>query len=342
LGSDIQASAKLSNTPWFPYTVLVGLLVAFPLIDRNNYHLSVGIIIGIYCIINLGLNLLLGNTGQISLGQAAFCGIGAYTAANLTSRINWASWGLEGWSFLLGTAGGMAAAAILGFFLGFLAVRLRGHYLAMATLGFQIIISVVMLEWYALTGGPGGFQVSPVAALGPLKFNNEIRYFYLTWAVVVLALWATRNLCVSRIGRALYAIKEYEELAEVCGVSPTKFKLQIFTYAAVLASLAGSLYAHYVISIGPSSFAVEISLMLLVMVVVGGLGTVWGTLIGTIVLYSLPEFIRYMAKLEYFSPEVRRALADNNYHLLIFGLVLAVFVLFFPRGLVGLFSGRRG
>jgi branched-chain amino acid transport system permease protein len=315
-------------------------LVLFPVIDPSIYHLSVGIMIGIYFITNLGLNLLLGNTGQISLGQAAFFGIGAYTAANITTRIDWTPWGLEGWCFLIGTAGGMFMAGITGCVIGFLAVRLKGNYLAMATLGFQIIISVIMLEWYAVTYGPGGFQVAPVASFGPFKFNNEMRYFYMTWAIAALAFWGTRNLCSSRIGRALYAIKEYEHLAEASGVSPTRYKLQVFTYAAALAGLAGSLFAHHVISMGPSSFSVAISLSLLVMVVVGGLGSVWGTFLGTTVLCLLPEIVRYLAEVEYFSPAVRHALSDNNYHMLIFGLILALFVIFLPRGLVGIFTGR--
>ena len=337
MDDNIRNSHKLH---WFPFVLVALFLVLFPVIDPNIYHLSVAIMVGIYFIMNLGLNLLLGNTGQISLGQAAFFGIGAYTAANITTRIDWTPWGLDGWCFLIGTAGGMFTAGIMGCVIGFLAVRLKGNYLAMATLGFQIIISVVMLEWYAVTYGPGGFQVAPVAAFGPFEFNNEARYFYLTWAIAAAAFWGTRNLCSSRIGRALYAIKEYEQLAEASGVSPTRYKLQVFTYAAALAGMAGSLFAHHVISMGPASFSVAISLSLLVMVVVGGLGSVWGTFLGTTVLCLLPEIVRYLAEVKYFPSAVRHALADNNYHLLIFGLILALCVIFLPRGLVGIFSGR--
>jgi len=337
LDNNIRDSRKLH---WVPFVLIALFLILFPVIDPSIYHLSVGIMIGIYFIMNLGLNLLLGNTGQISLGQAAFFGIGAYTAANITTRIDWTPWGLEGWCFLIGTAGGMFMAGIAGCIIGFLAVRLKGNYLAMATLGFQIIISVVMLEWYVVTYGPGGFQVAPVAAFGPFKFNNEMRYFYMTWAIAALAFWGTRNLCSSRIGRALYAIKEYEQLAEASGVSPTRYKLQVFTYAAALAGLAGSLFAHHVLSMGPSSFSVAISISLLVMVVVGGLGSVWGTFLGTTVLCLLPEIVRYLSELKIFPSAVRHALADNNYHLLIFGLILALCVIFLPRGLVGIFTGR--
>ncbi len=237
--------------------------------------------------------------------------------------------------------GAVTITAFAGFLVGFLALRLKGHYLAMATLGFQIIISVVMLELYFFTGGSGGYQVSSVISIGSFQFNNDTRFFYLTWSFLAVAFWGTSKLVSSRIGRGLYAIKEYELLAEVCGVPPGKFKLKVFTYAAGLAGLAGSLYVYHVLSIDPASFSIHISLILLIMVVVGGLGNVWGTFLGTATLYLLPEIIRKMAEIKSLSPTLRQALSDNNFHLLIFGIILAIFVIFLPKGISGIFSRQN-
>ncbi|MBI5441284.1 MAG: branched-chain amino acid ABC transporter permease [Deltaproteobacteria bacterium] len=316
-------------------------LIAFPLVDANGYHTSVGLMIGIYALANLGLNLLLGNTGQISLGQAAFFGIGAYTAGNISERIDWAARGLEAWGFWFGSLGAALFAGLAGCAIGFFAVRLKGHYLAIATLGFQVIFSTVVLEWYPVTGGPGGFQLSAPVRLGSFDFASDARYFYLTWAFVGIAFVAVRRLERSRIGRALHAIKEYEGLAEACAVSPVRYKLQVFTLAAGLAGFAGSLYAHHVRSIGPASFSVQISLTWLVMIVVGGLGTAWGALVGTASLYVLPEVVRAVSALPWFSEALRHRLSDNNVQGLVFGLVLGVFVLFVPKGVVGTLDRRR-
>jgi branched-chain amino acid transport system permease protein len=315
--------------------VAAAAVAAFPLWDTNAYHASVGVMIAIYGIANLGLNLLLGNTGQISLGQAAFFGLGAYGAANVSERIDWAAQGLPGAGFWFGTLAAVLLTGGAGAALGFLAVRLRGHYLAIATLGLQVIFSTVVLEWYAVTGGPGGFQLSAPVRLGSFELLSDASWFHFVWGAFALAFWMTRRLEDSAVGRALYAVREFEGLAEACSVSPTRMKLQVFTFAACLAGLAGSLYAHYVRSIGPASFSVQISLMWLVMIVVGGLGRAWGTLAGTAVLYLVPEFIRSASALSWFSPELRQGLADNNVHGLFFGIILAVFILFAPKGLVG-------
>ena len=228
----------------------------------------------------------------------------------------------------------MILTGAIGWVIGMLSVRLKGNYLAVATLGFQVIISVIILEWYEVTYGPGGFQVKAVAGIGPFKFDTEVRYFYFVWIIAGIVMYLTRNLSIMKTGRALYAIKEYEPLAQACGVSPTKYKLQVFTYSAVLAGLAGSMFAHHVLSIGPQSFSIAISLSLLVMVVVGGLGSVWGALLGTSVLYIIPELIRYVSELPFISLSVKNILSDNNTHLLVYGILLGIFVLFVPRGLI--------
>ncbi len=318
--------------------IVTGLLVfiaLFPLLDTNRYHINMGIMVGIFSIVSIGLNLLLGNTGQISLGQAAFYGIGAYTSTILMVKLGFSFW------FALPLAGGLSG--LIGYIIGFSSVRFKGSYLAMATLSFGVIFSIIVLEWTTVTGGAGGYpEMIPRPSIGAFKIDNELKYYYLVWAFLIVIFVYTKNLVHSRIGRALYAVHENETVAGVIGISPTKYKLKVFTLSAIYAGIAGSLYAHYATYISEESFTFFFSITLLCMVVIGGLGNVWGSIIGTAVLYLLSEMIRYGAKFPFLPQAVKSIMAEYSYHLLVYGFVLALFVIFMPRGIAGVFDkGRR-
>ena len=315
--------------------ITLALIYLLPAAVRNPYHLSLIIMIGIYSIIVIGLNLVLGNTGQISLGQSGFFGIGAYASA-----IYSVEFGLSVWVAML-LAG--LTAALFGYIVGFASVRLKGHYLAMATLGFGVIVTIVLMEWTTVTGGAGGFpDFIPNPKISSFVFNTDVKFYYLVSTVVIIIYLCTSNISSYRIGRALYAIHQHETTAEVLGVNPMKYKLKIFTLSAFYAGIAGSLFAHYSTYIAPESFSFYLNIPLLCMVVVGGLASVRGSILGTAILVLLPEFIRYFSKIDILPKAVQGAFGDYTYHLLAYGVLLMIFVVFIPKGLAGLLSNLTG
>ncbi len=303
------------------------IIFLFPLFDSNEYHLDVAVIIGIYCIINIGLNLLLGNTGQISIGQAAFFGIGAYCSAVLTTNLHLTFW--------LSICFAAILTATLGISVGLTSLKLRGHYLAMATLGFGIIASTVYVEWTELTGGTSGFLNIPAPSIFGFQLDNEFKYYYLVWAFVLLVFISTQHLINSRIGRALQAIHEREITCGAMGINPAKYKLKIFTLSAAYAGIAGALFAGFQNYISPESFSVYSSIIFLCMIVIGGLGSVWGSIIGTVILSIFPEFIRAVASSEFISPQIKAILNEHSYHLIAYGFFVLIIIVFLPEGIVG-------
>jgi len=312
---------------------LLFVICLFPILDANRYHVNMGIMVGIFSIVAIGLNLLLGNTGQISLGQAAFYGIGGYTSAILSVK--------AGLSFWMALPCAAIFAGMIGYIIGFASVRFKGSYLAMATLSFGVIFSIIVLEWTPVTGGAGGYpEMIPRPSIGAFKIDSELKYYYLVWAFLAAVFLFTKNLVKSRIGRALYAVNENEMVAGVIGVHPTRYKLKVFTLSAIYAGIAGSLYAHYATYISEESFTFFFSVTLLCMVVIGGLGNVWGSIIGTAALYLLPEILRYAARLSAFPQAIQNILKEYSYLLLAYGFFLAISIIFLPRGIVGLFRER--
>jgi len=294
------------------------LVVAIaPLAVGNQYYQQVLVNVGINIVLVLGLNVIIGMTGQLSLCQGAFFGIGAYASALLMTRV--------GLSFWLSLPLAALIAAAAGFALGIPALRLRGHYLAMITLAFAVITHQVLQNWVELTRGHSGLVRIPwpdVMAVGPVELavQSRERYYLLVVALVVVALLGTAALQRSRLGRSLLAIREDEVAAELMGVDTRLCKLLAFSLSALFAGVAGSLYAHYAKILTPDLFGVMESINVLVMLVIGGAGTIVGPILGAGVVTVLPE--------------VLRAVAD--YRLFIFGAILVGCVLFFPGGLVEL------
>ncbi len=285
-------------------------LALFPLVEDNPYILGISNLAAINLIVVLGLNLFVGYAGQISLGHAAFFGLGAYGSALMTT-----AWGLNPWLAMLLAALGVALVTLA---LGWPILRLAGHYLAMATLGFNIVVYTLLVQWDQVTGGPSGLAGIPPLALGGLVFDNEISFHYLVWGFALVLCTLCLNLIRSGIGRGLAALAEDEEAAAVLGVDTRLSKLKIFVLSAVFASLAGSLYAHCFNFVNPDTFGIFTSVDFVIMVVVGGMGSIWGSIFGAGLLTMLPEFL-----------EIFESAKE-----IIHGLILVLILIYLPRGLV--------
>jgi branched-chain amino acid transport system permease protein len=252
----------------------------------------------------------MGYTGQISLGHAAFFACGAYGSGILNSRLGWNPWLTMPASLLF--AGGVA------FLIGKPILKLKGNYLAMATLGFGLIVEHMAVEWGALTGGPSGLSGVERLSVGGLHlYSPGIRYYYLMCAVVLLCIVLAHNLVDSRTGRALRAIHGSEVAASTLGVDASRLKLQVFVLSAVLAALGGALYVHYLGFIAPASCGFKYSILLVTMVVVGGMATIWGSVLGACILTLLPQVLVFL----------------EDYDILVYGLILILIVLFMPEGI---------
>jgi branched-chain amino acid transport system permease protein len=286
------------------------MILAAPLYFNGGYLMNVLVFVGIHTMLAIALNLLLGYAGQISLGHAGFFGMGAYLSGILTSTYGWNPWlAMPLAAFFVGC---------LAFLIGFPILKLKGHYLAMATLGLGIIIYIVFNETIDLTGGPSGLSGIPNLSIGTFTFDGDVKNYYLIWTVTLATILLTLNLVNSRIGRALRAVHDSEVAARVVGVNARLLKVQIFALSAVISSVAGSLYAHTMTFISPASFGFNFSIELLTMVVIGGLGSIYGSFLGAALLTLLPEFLR----------------AAQDYDIIIYGGLLIVMVMFMPGGLV--------
>jgi branched-chain amino acid transport system permease protein len=278
-----------------------------------SHYVDVMVFAGIFCLVSVGLSLIMGYAGQISLAQAAFFGIGAYTSGILTSKF-----GFNPWAAM--PVGALLAGAV-AWIVGMPSLRLKGHYLAMATLGFGVIVSIVFAEEVELTGGPSGLVGIPGLKIAGHALTSEIGWYYLVWSVVFLVLIFCFNIVHSRIGRALRAVHEEERAAESMGVPTADYKVKVFALGAVFAAIGGSLYAHYVTCLNPSSFNLMWSMRFLLMVMAGGMQSLWGAVIGTVLLTFLGnEWLQVFA----------------DFEILVYGTILLVVALFLPGGLVSL------
>lgn len=265
----------------------------------DAYYLRIMIFIGINIILALGLNLITGVTGQLSMGHAGFMSLGAYSAAILS--VHYSA------SFVLALLGGALVAALFGFLIGIPTLRLEGDYLAMVTIGFAEIVRVFFLNFE-----PGGKAVG-------FSGIPQSTTFTIVWGLVVLVIILNSTLLRSRVGRALFAIRENEIAAEACGVNTTRMKVLAFTVGSLLGGLGGGLYAHYMYYINPQDFGFMKSIEILNMVVLGGMGSIPGTVIGAVLLTLAPEMLRIVAE----------------YRLLFYGALLVILMIFRPNGLLG-------
>jgi len=311
---------KFTASPIF--AALCGLLIIglLPLYITNNYQRGVLTFIAIYTLLAVGLNLLMGYAGQVSLGHAAFFGIGAYTSAILTTHFHISPW--------LAIVAGIILTAAVALLIGIPCLRLKGHYLAMATLGFGWIIYIVFKNWDAVTQGTSGIMNIPNLAIGSFVFASDLSRFYLVWVIVLLVLLLSANLIQSRVGRALRALHRSEDAAATLGVNVARYKIGVFVLSAAYASLAGSLYAHTVNYVSPTQFGFIASVQIVVMVVVGGMASIWGALIGASTITLLVEWLRGMGQV---MPQFQ------EFEIIAHGAILIIVMVFMPTGLtVGL------
>ncbi len=274
------------------------------------YLLHLAIVAGIYIILTLSLNLIIGYAGQVSLGHAAFYGIGAYTSALMA--LNWH------WPFPLTALGAILAAAACGLGLGLPTLRLKEDYLAVVTLGFGVIIDLVFLN-LDLTGGPDGLAGIPAPNFLGLSFRAPAAYLVLVAVALFLVLIFTYRLVGSYHGRALRAIRDHETTAQVMGINTPAYKIIIFTLAAGLAGLSGALYAHYITFINPETFGLHTSILILTMAVLGGMGSIAGSVLGAVILTVLPEALREV----------------QGYQDLVYGALLVGLLILRPEGILG-------
>ena len=307
----------MKKSVFYGLYVLIAILIILPFFIPNAFYMDLVIRMAINAIIVLGLNLLIGFAGQISLGHAGFLGIGAYASAVLPTHF--------GWHPLLAMGAGAAATGLLAALVARPIFKLKGHYLAMATLGLGIIINIAIRNEAQWTGGPDGM---PVPSLGVFGFDltSDKHWYWVVALLLSISVWASLNLIDSPFGRALRALHGSEVASQVVGVDIVRYKVAIFVLSAVFASLMGSVTAHYVGFVTPNLADFFHSIELVTMVVIGGMASVYGSIVGAVLLTALPQ-----------------ALATfEGWETVAFGAILMLCMIFMPKGLVPTLAAKFG
>lgn len=299
--------------------VFVVIIIAYLLhISQEFYLIHIFSLIGIYVLLVLGLNMVIGYTGLLDLGFIAFYGIGAYSAALLS---------ICGLSFWIVLPISIFITCFFRYLLGKSLMRLRGDYLAIVTLGFGEITRLVLNNWDALTNGPKGLprvgEKIQEIRLFSFAFREELHFFYLILFWVIISIFIIRRIEKSKIGRAFVSIREDETAAEVTGIDTSYIKMLSFVMSSALASIAGTIYVHWIGFVSPESFTFWESVLLVCIVVLGGIGSIYGIILGAILLVGMPEFLRTILGGEFVL-----------YRMLIFGLLMVFMVIFRPQGII--------
>ena len=293
---------------WWP---VMAALVAFPLVVKSEYILNVAVLAGIYVILTSSLNITNGYAGLFSFGHAAFYGIGAYTAGILATRYGASFW------LTLPLAG--VVAGIFGVAIALPTLRLKGIFLALITIGFQEIVFLVILNWTSLTRGPMGIPGILPPAIGGYSFSHNREYYFLILLLNILVLFLITRVVDSRVGRAFIAIREDEVAAQSVGIPVFPMKVLAFVIATVLAGMAGAFFAHHARFISADSFRLDETFVILTMLIVGGMGTLVGPIIGAVFLVILPEVSRFLVQ----------------YREIVYGAILVAVIVFRPEGIAG-------
>ncbi len=292
------------------FFALAAVVAILPLLQPDNYFVTVvGVTVLLNIILAVGLNLFMGYAGQISLGHAAFFGMGAYSSGVLTTQYGWNPW--------LAMLCGMLLVFVIANLVSRPILKLKGHYLAMATLGFGIIVNIILVQEVHLTGGPDGLGDIPTLSLFGWAVDTDLRWYSLVAVVAMLVVLASLNIIDSRAGRELRAVHGSEFAAQMMGVDTARTKVNVFVFSAMIASLAGSLFAHQQAFISPDSFGFFFSIELVTMVVLGGLASTFGAVFGALTLTLLPEVL----------------VVFDDYEVLVFGAILMGIMIFLPQGL---------
>jgi len=310
----------MRRVSFFRWTlILVPCLVLFfmaPLV-LSKYLVFILNLLAVYVLVAIGLNFVMGYTGQISTGHAAFLALGAYFTAICATRASSLPFYV-----LLPMAG--CFAGLVGFLLGIPILRLRGFYIAMVTLAFGAVVSEIALQWSSLTHGDDGLRV-PSAFLGTFVFDSDKRLFYLIQPVTILLILAARNIVSTRVGRAFLAIRQSETAAQTLGINLSWYKTSAFALSAFYTGVAGALFAYAMTHITPDSFSLSTSIDFIAMIVIGGMGSIFGSIIGAVILTAIQQLLGSLAEVQ----------------MLVFGIALIVFMIFMPRGISGALRSWR-
>jgi branched-chain amino acid transport system permease protein len=299
------------RNPKLFYSIIFILILALPCII-SQYALRIIIMVGIYSILALSLNLVTGYTGQVSLGHAAFYAIGAYCSALLSTKY--------GLNFFITAPIAAIFAALCGLLLGLPTLRLSGTYLAITTLGFCEVVRMILLNWESVTKGPLGVSKIPKASLFGVNLTiSNHGLYYLMLALLLLTTLTVIAIIRSKMGRAMMAIREDELAASMMGIKTTKYKVMAFVISAFFSGLAGALYAHMICFIDPNTFTFDTSIMILSIVILGGMGTIEGMFLGSLLLVSFPEVLRFL----------------QEYRFVVYGAILVLMMRFRPQGILG-------
>ncbi|MDX3906917.1 MAG: branched-chain amino acid ABC transporter permease [Pigmentiphaga sp.] len=301
--------------------ILVSMLAAavLPLVVHDQYLLHVAIMVLFYAVLATSLNLIVGYVGEFSLGHTAFLGTGAYAAALLSTKLGWPLWAT------IPAAGTLAA--IMGLLIGSITLRLQGPFFVIVTLAFAEVLRLVADNWIAFTNGPMGIAGVPQPAWLAQAGNLATKqfYFYLAWGVLGVALYLAFRFVYSNAGRAAITLRENRYVAQSIGIRPFRYAMLAFVLGAFLAGMAGGFYAHYISFVGPEVFRFAFMVSMIIMVLIGGKGTLVGPLLGALLVTFLEEYLREAKELR----------------LSLFGLAVMAIVLFLPRGLMGFLTNRR-
>ena len=313
-----------TKTHWVLFIALLAIIFTAPIYLKNsNEFLNLANLMGITIIAATGLNILVGYCGQLSIGHAGFIAVGAYTSAVLTSRL--------GFPFLPALICSGLSAGIIGLIFGIPSVRVKGFYLAITTIAAQFIIMWIINHWTSVTGGFGGIRVPP-ASIGSISFISQASQFYLIMIITVIVVFFAKNLARGRTGRAFVAIRDNDLAAEVMGINLFRYKLIAFFVGCFLAGIAGSLYSNMFGHINTEFFKLSDSILYIGMIIIGGLGTTLGPILGSISIRGLEWIITEIA------PALEGYLAlpagfTTGLGPMVFGLAIILFLILEPRGL---------
>ncbi len=295
--------------------ILLSLFLLFlfllPQIMRDIYFIHVLNMVGIFSLLAIGLNLVLGYCGQFSVGQAGFYAIGAYTSALLSTQLNVSFWLAMPIAGILAGLAGLLIGPVL---------RLKGIFLGMSTLAFGEIVRMIVNNWISLTKGPNGIMNIPSPRIGSFAFSTEHRYYYIILLMVILNFIVAQRMVDSRFGRAMKAIRDNQDAAEISGIWVTRYKVLTWVVAAFFAGIGGSLFAHLTGYISPEVFTFWTSVNVIFMLIIGGMGTLAGSILGAFALVILPEIFRFFEK----------------YRMIVYSLSILLILLFARSGIYGL------
>ncbi len=299
--------------------VLLVLVGAVPFIFANNaYALRTSIVVMFYIVLALSLNFVLGFAGQLSMGHSAFYAVGAYTLAIAT-----VNYGIPFWLSLLLSA---IVSSIFGLLLGIPTLRLRGDYLAITTIGFGEILRLVLINWTSFTRGPAGIPGIPSPSIFGMTISTNMGYYYITYILALLTIFISYRLLNSRLGRGLIAVRDDEVAAEAMGINPTYLKILAFVLGATIAGIVGGIFGSYIHYVNPDNFTYSESVTILTMVVLGGVGSIPGVVVGSAILAVLPEALRGI----------------ETYRYAIYGLLLVLMMIIRPQGMISMASIKGG